>query len=375
MKDYKILAINPGSTSTKIGYFINGKLEYSVTVSHDVEKLKSFTEIIDQFPYRKEKILHELSLANISLESVDAFVGRGGGTVSMTCGTYKVNELMLEHTRIGISAKHPANLGSQLAYDFAMTYGGEAYIVNPPDVDEFDDVARVTGIANIYRESKLHALNQKEVGIRYAKSLGKKYNEMNLIICHLGGGISVTAHRKGKMVDSNDIVDGDGPMAPTRAGAIPALPLIKMCYSGKYTEKEMHQKITKNGGLVEHLGTADVQEIIERINNGDRFAKLIIDAMLYQIAKSIGSYHAVLKGKTDAIIFTGGIAKNSYIINEILEYVSSFAISVIMPGEFELEALAAGVLRVIDGEEEEKTYTGIPAWNGFDFKETEKVEN
>jgi butyrate kinase len=362
---YKIFAVNPGSTSTKIALFENDTELFAANVSHDAVKLKEFCEISDQFPYRKETILGELAKANIFLEGVDAFVGRGGGLVSLEGGTYTINETLLYHARIGFTVKHPATLGSQLAYDFATTYGGKAFVVNPPDVDEFDLVSRVSGLSDVVRESRDHPLNQKEVAIRYATSLGKRYEELNLVISHIGGGVSVTAHRKGRMIDSNDVINGDGPMAPTRAGSIPAVAIIKMCYSGKYTEREMYDRITKTGGLVDHLGTSEVREVLEHIKNGDTYAKLIYDAMIYQIGKNIGAYATVLKGGVDAILLTGDIANDSYLVERITDMVKYIAPVKVYAGEFEMEALAAGALRVLTGQEQPKIYNGVPVWSSF----------
>lgn len=365
MKSYKVFAINPGSTSTKIAMFEGDKEVFSKNISHDAEKLKEFKEISDQFDYRKETILKELAEAGQTLEGVDAFSARGGGLVNVEGGVYKVGEKLLEHARVGYTVKHPATLGAQLADAFAKEYGGVAFVVNPPDVDEFTDVARVTGLKGIYRESRIHALNQKEIGIRYAAKLGKKYEDLNLIICHIGGGISVTAHNHGKMVDSNDIANGDGPMAPTRCGQLPVKDVVTMCFSGKYTEKEMREKITKTGGLVDHLGTSDAREVTEMIKNGNQYAKLIYDAMIYEIGKTAGSMAAVLCGKVDGIIFTGGISHDKYVVEKLTEMLSFIAPITVMAGEFEMEALAAGAIRVLSGKEEAKTYTGIPVWNGF----------
>jgi butyrate kinase len=365
-KKYRLLTINPGSTSTKIALFEDDAEIFSVNVSHDAAKLKEFREISDQFPYRKETILSELAKKNISLKGIDAFVGRGGGLVGVEGGTYSINETLLHHARIGFTVKHPATLGSQLAYDFALTYGGKAFVVNPPDVDEFQLIARVSGLHDVPRESRGHPLNQKEVGMRYAAETSKRYEDLNLIISHIGGGVTVTAHRRGCMVDSTDVINGDGPMAATRAGAIPAVAMIKMCYSGKYTEREMYDRITKNGGLVDHLGTADVREVQERIKNGDAYAKLIYDAMIYQIGKSIGAYATVLKGEVDAILLTGGIPHDAYLVENITDMVKFIAPVKVYAGEFEMEAMAAGALRVLTGQEQPKTYTGTPVWNGFE---------
>jgi butyrate kinase len=362
---YKVFAINPGSTSTKVALFENDREVFAANVAHDAEELKKFPEICDQLPYRKATILEELARAGVSLEGTDAFAGRGGGLVGLEGGTYAVNETLLHHARIGFTVKHPATLGSQLAQEFAAQYGGNAYVVNPPDVDELEPIARVCGFAGVERESRGHPLNQKEVAQRYAAEVGKRYEDLNLVVSHLGGGVSVTAHRKGRMVDSTDVINGDGPMAPTRAGALPANAVIQLCFSGQYTERELYDRVTKNGGLVDHLGTADVREIRERIANGDAHAALIFEAMLYQVAKSIGAYAAVLKGAVDAILLTGGIAQDAEAVERIGERVRFIAPVQVYPGELEMEALAAGAIRVLSGGEEAKTYTGVPVWGGF----------
>ncbi|MGC6173588.1 butyrate kinase [Lacrimispora sp. 38-1] len=365
MNLYKVFTINPGSTSTKIAMFEGEKAVFSKNVSHDAVKLSEFKEISDQFDYRKEMILKELEEAGQTLEGVAAFSARGGGLVNIEGGVYEIGEKLLEHARIGYTVKHPATLGAQLADAFAGEYGGKAFVVNPPDVDEFTDVARVTGLKGIYRESRIHALNQKEIGIRFGKKRGKRYEDLNLIICHIGGGISVTAHEKGRMVDSNDIANGDGPMAPTRCGQLPVKDVIGMCFSGKYTEKEMRDKVTKTGGLVDHLHTSDARAVEEMMKKGDHYAKLIYDAMIYQIGKTAGAMAAVLHGKVDAVILTGGISYDPYVVGSLKEMLSFLAPIEEMAGEFEMEALAAGAIRVLEGKEAAKTYTGEPVWNGF----------
>lgn len=367
MKIYKIFAINPGSTSTKIAMFENEKEVFSQNVSHDADKLKEFKEISDQFDYRRETILNELEKAGVSLEHTDAFSARGGGLVNVEGGVYPVNETLLKHATMGYTVKHPAMLGAQLANGFCKEYGGQAFVVNPPDVDEFQDMARVTGLKGVYRESRIHALNQKEIGIRYAASKGKKYEDLNLIICHIGGGISVTAHQKGRMIDSNDIANGDGPMAPTRCGQLPVKDVIEMCFSGNYTAQEMHNKMTKTGGLVDHLGTSDAREVRAMMNQGNQYAQLIYDSMIYQIGKTAGSMAAVLHGRVDGIIFTGGISHDQYLVDHLSEMIGFIAPITVMAGEFEMEALAAGALRVLTGQEEPKVYSGEPVWKGFEF--------
>lgn len=365
MKKYKIFAINPGSTSTKIAIFEGEQAVFSKNVSHDADKLKEFAKISDQFGYRKETILKELQAAGQTLEGVDAFSARGGGLVNVEGGVYTVGEKLLEHAKAGYTVKHPASLGAQLAAAFAKEYGGKAFVVNPPDVDEFQEVARMTGLKGIYRESRIHALNQKEIGIRFGTARGKRYEDLNLIICHIGGGISVTAHQKGRMVDSNDIANGDGPMAPTRCGQLPVKDVINLCFCGKYTEKEMRDKVTKTGGLVDHLGTSDAREVCAMIAEGNRYAKLVYDAMIYQIGKAAGAMAAVLNGAVDGIILTGGISHDQYVVSYLTDMLSFIAPVTVMAGEFEMEALAAGAIRVLDGVEQAKTYTGQPVWSGF----------
>ncbi len=366
-KVYKIFTLSPGSTSTKLAVFENENRVFKANVAHDPEKLASFGEISNQLEYRKETILSELEKEGISLSEMDAFSAYSGGLETLSGGIYPVNEKILEHSREGRTVKHPAILGSQLINAFSEEYGAPAYLVNPPDVDEFQDLARVTGIKGLYRESRVHVLNQKEVAMRFAKELGKKYEDCNFVVCHVGGGLSVTAHKKGQMVDGNDVLNGDGPMAPNRSGSVPAVPIIKMCFSGEFNEKEMIAKISKTGGLLGHLGTDSTLEIGKRIIEGDEYARLIYNAMAYQLSKFIGSYSVVLKGEVDGIILTGGVSNDVYFTNQIQENCSWIAPIKIYGGDFEMEALASGVMRVFNNEEETKVYTGEPVWNGFDF--------
>ncbi len=363
----KIFVINPGSTSTKIALFEDEQKLFSANVDHDADELKKFTEIADQLPFRMETILAELDKAGVSLEGVDAFAARSGGLVSLTGGVYGVNDKLLEHVRTCYTVRHPNTLGPQIALELQKKYGGEIFCVNPPDVDELDDVERVTGFHEFFRQSRGHPLNQKENCIRYAASQGKKYEDMNLICCHIGGGVTVAAHRKGVYCSVNDAVNGDGPMAPTRAGWLPATDLVKLCYSGKYTEKELYDRIVKSGGLTDHLGTSDAREIVARINNGDKYAKLVYDAFIRQLAKAVGGCAAVLEGKVDAIIFTGGIAHDPYLVEELTRYVGWIAPISVQAGEFEMEALAAGAIRALKGEETVKQYTGVPVFENFDY--------
>lgn len=358
MKQYRVLTINPGSTSTKMALFEGEEKLFSESLEHDSAEINQFATLADQKPYRLEKVMQVLEQHQIALESIDAFVGRGGGQETMVSGTYTINELAYAHARDCYRANHPALLGSQIAYDLAQTYGKPSYIVNPPCVDEFLDESRLSGMKEIHRISHTHALNQKEMAIRYAKSIGKKYSDLNLVVAHVGGGLSVTAHRKGRMIDSNDCLGSSGAFAPTRSGDVPALALIKMCYSGQYTEKEMYSKVTKTGGLVSYLGTSDVRDVHKMIEEGNEFAQVVLNAMFLQINKEIGAMAATLEGKVDAIILTGGVAHDGSFTDSVKQHCGFIAPVVIMPGEFEMEAMANGALRVLTGEEEAKVYTG-----------------
>jgi butyrate kinase len=366
MNSFRILAINPGSTSTKVAVFEDEKELLAKTIYHDAETLKQFSDVQDQIPYRKETIERELTAEGVDLAGIDIFVGRGGGLVSVKSGAYLVTDRLLEDARKGMAGQHPAQLGSQLCDRYVKEYGGIAYIINAPDVDEYEEISRISGLADVYRQCHVHTLNQKEIALRHCRASGVDYRKVNLIVCHIGGGISVMAHRRGKMVDGNDIIRGEGPMTPTRAGALPTLDLFKLCYSGRFTEKEMKARLSQNGGLIDHLGTADATEIEARIARGDAYAKLVYDAMIYQIAKNVGSCAATLKGEVAAIILTGGLANSTYVIETIRAYIDWIAPLVVMAGEFEMEALAAGALRVAREQEEVNIYTGIPVWNGFD---------
>ncbi|MCL2408409.1 MAG: butyrate kinase [Oscillospiraceae bacterium] len=366
-KKTRTLAINPGSTTTKIALYDNCDELFAVSIAHSLEDLKPFAEIQDQLQYRTDLLEKIMLEKGYDLGDVDVFAGRGGGVVPLEGGVYTVSELLADHASRAMSGgAHPAQLAAQIAKQFADRFGKLAFVVNPPDVDEFSDVARVSGVRGIYRESHIHALNQKEVAIRFCRSRGVKYEDVNLIICHLGGGISITAHEKGKMIDSNDIINGSGPMTPTRSGDMPYMKIIDFSYSGEYTKKELSNKLNKAGGLISHFGTENVPEILEKISTGDKYAELIINGMIYQCAKYAGAMAVALKGKINAIIITGAIADNAYFTDRMKGYLAWISEVVIMPHEFELEALAAGVMRVISGEEKAKTYTGIPVWNGFE---------
>lgn len=357
----KILAINPGSTSTKIAVFEDEKEIFKKTLTHTTEELAAYSSINEQLAYREQMILDALEENGLSLFDIDAFSSRGGGQCSHTGGTYKVNEKMVEDAVSEKYASHPAQLGCQIAYQFEKKTGKPAFMVNSPATDEMKQIARITGVKGVYRLCYSHALNQKEIAQRYAESIHKKYEELNLIVCHIGGGVSITAHEKGKMIDTNDILNGDGPMAPTRVGSIPAIDIVKMCYEGK-TQKEMMKFIRSQGGLFDHLGTFDAREVKERIKSGDMYAKNVYDAMIYQISKYIGSMYAAMHCQADAIVLTGGMSHDRYMTEGIMDYVKNIAPIEIIPGEFEMEALIHGAYQAIT-QNKVCEYTGIPVWN------------
>ena len=365
MEKTRILVINPGSTSTKVALFDDYDKVFSLTLDHEAEDLKKFKEVSEQLGYRTDVVAKTMADNGYELADVDIFVARGGGLLPLAGGTYEADGLLIEHATVGMPGQHPAQLGSQIVRRFADRFGGSAYVVNPPDVDELCEVARVAGIEGIYRESHIHVLNQREIALRFCRERGIAYEESNIIICHLGGGISITAHEKGRMVDSNDVLKGSGPMTPTRAGDLPFVEIINMAYSGEYTQKELTDKLNVNGGLTDYFGTADVREVVKRIEAGDKYAEIILNGMIYQIAKYVGAMAVAMRGKVDAIILTGGIAHGNYTTGRITGYVDWIAEVVVMPGEFELEALAGGALRVHRGEEDLMIYTGVPPWKGF----------
>ena len=264
--------------------------------------------------------------------------------------------------------EHPAILGAQIIHRFSQQTGKPALLVNPPDTDEFQDLARVSGIKGIYRGSHVHVLNQKEVAMRAAKELGKTYEECSLVVCHVGGGLSITAQQNGRIIDGNDVLQGEGPMAPNRSGNVPLMPVIRMCFSGEYTQKEVENKVSKTGGWLGLAGTDSALELERRIGEGDQWAELVFDAMAYQLAKNIGSYACVLRGKVDAVVMTGGVSNSKRFVDKVKEYAGWVAPFIVYGGDFEMEALASGAIRYLTGAEAPKEYTGIPVWSGFSFE-------
>ncbi|WP_429699412.1 butyrate kinase [Alteribacter keqinensis] len=366
-REYRILAINPGSTSTKIGIFDNERAIMEETIRHDRDSLANYDSIIDQYPFRKQMILETLDNQGINLSKLSAVVGRGGLLRPIEGGTYEVNDLMLKDLREGYSGQHASNLGGIVANEIARQLNIPSYIVDPVVVDEMDELAKVSGFADFERKSIFHALNQKAVARKAAKEKGCKYEEMNLIVVHMGGGITVGAHKGGRVIDVNNGLHGEGPFSPERAGTVPAGDLVAMCFSGEYYSDEVMKKIVGQGGLVGYLGTNDAVEVEKRIASGDDKAELVYHAMAYQIAKEIAGSAAVLKGEVDAIILTGGLAYGKDFIHRIIERIHWISDVIVKPGENELEALAEGALRVLREEETAKVYAEAKVKNTADF--------
>ena len=353
---YKLLIINPGSTSTKIGVYEGEKEILEETLRHSSEEILKYDTIFDQLDFRKEVILKVLKEKGIDINELDAVVGRGGMLKPIEGGTYEVNEAMVEDLKIGVQGPHASNLGGILSNEIAKEIGKRAFIVDPVVVDEMEDVARLSGVPELPRKSKFHALNQKAVAKRYAKEHNTSYEDVNLIVVHMGGGVSVGAHRKGRVIDVNNALDGDGPFSPERAGGVPSGELLEMCFSGKYSKEEVYKKLVGKGGFVAYANTNDARDLIKLSQEGDEKGSLIFNAFIYQIAKEIGSMAVVLDGEVDAIVLTGGIAYSDYVTNAINKKVKWIAPMVVYGGEDELLALAQGAIRVLDGVEEAKIY-------------------
>lgn len=353
---YKLLIINPGSTSTKIGVYEGEKEILEETLRHSAEEILKYDTIFDQLDFRKEVILKVLKEKGIDINELDAVVGRGGMLKPIEGGTYEVNEAMVEDLKIGVQGPHASNLGGILSNEIAKEIGKRAFIVDPVVVDEMEDVARLSGVPELPRKSKFHALNQKAVAKRYAKEHNTSYEDVNLIVVHMGGGVSVGAHRKGRVIDVNNALDGDGPFSPERAGGVPSGELLEMCFSGKYSKEEVYKKLVGKGGFVAYANTNDARDLIKLSQEGDEKGSLIFNAFIYQIAKEIGSMAVVLDGEVNAIVLTGGIAYSDYVTNAINKKVKWIAPMVVYGGEGELLALAQGAIRVLDGVEEAKIY-------------------
>ena len=354
----KILVINPGSTSTKMAVYEDEKPILLRNITHTPEELAPFDAITEQQDFRRQLVLDELTAADIPLE-FDAVIGRGGLVKPIAGGVYEINQQMLDDTLHGcVMHNHACNLGCLIAYEIAqMIPGCRSFIADPGVVDELSPLARISGSPLMPRICIWHALNQRAIARRYARGIGKEYEDLNLIICHLGGGISVAAHEHGRAIDANNALDGEGPFSPERAGSLPAADLIRLCFSGKYSEKQLLKRIAGKAGLNAHLGTNNMREIQQRIKDGDEHAKLIVEAMLYHVAKNIAAEAAVLCGKIDAILLTGGMAHSDYIVSELRRRIGFLAPVYTFPGEDEMEALALNALAVLQGRRESKIYS------------------
>lgn len=352
-----ILTINPGSTSTKFGVFVGTDPVFIKSIRHSSEELEPFEKITDQFNFRKDIILKQLAETDICLDQIRAVVGRGGLLKPIESGVYAVNEAMIRDLKNSPLGEHASNLGGLIAYDIAHSLpDAMAFIANPVVVDELDEIARISGHPLLPRVSIFHALNQKAVARQHAKSIMRKYEEMNLIVVHLGGGITVGAHKHGRVIDVNQGLDGDGPFSPERTGSLPVGSLVRLCFSGKFSQKEVLRMIKGEGGLVAYLGTNSAYEVEQRVEKGDREAELIYKAMAYQVAKEIGAMATVLHFQVDGILITGGVAHDKYFVNQVIERVHRIAPVHVYPGEDELKALAMNGFRVLSGEAIPKIY-------------------
>lgn len=350
-----VLVINPGSTSTKIAVYNETQKMAQENLDHDTQKLDQFEKITDQYEYRKEMILNWMHENGFDTHKLRAVVGRGGLLRPMPSGAYKVTEPLLKDLIVGIQGEHASNLGGMIADAIAQPEGIGAYIVDPVAVDEFEPLARISGMPEIKRKSLVHALNIKAIAHRVADEMGKKVEDLNLILAHLGGGISIVPMKKGKIIDANN-ANEMGPFSPERCGGLPVGDVVKMCFSGDYSPSELKKKMRGKGGMTAYLGTNDGREVVKQIEAGNDKAKLVFEAMAYQISKEIGAMATVIEGKVDAVVLTGGVAYSKYLTDYVTEHVSFIAPVIIKAGEDEMEALNLGVLRVLNGEETAKIY-------------------
>jgi butyrate kinase len=357
---HKILAINPGSTSTKFAVYFGDKCVLNKTIRHSMDELLRYNNIIDQFDFRKGFIIDAIAEEGIEVDSIKFIIGRGGLTYPMESGVYRINHLMVKHAREGVLGQHASNLGPLLADYIALQIpNAQAFIADPVVTDEMDEIARIAGHPKFERLSIFHALNQKATARIHAQKMGVKYESLNLIVAHLGGGISVGAHKNGRVVDVNNAFDGEGPFSPERSGTLPVGQLIEMCFSGKYSKSQIQRMVVGEGGFVGYLGTNSAKEVEDRAKSADKKALLIQEALFYQVSKSIGEMAVVLNGRVDGILLTGGLAYNKDLEKYIREKAGFIAPVFVYPGEDELEALAMNALRVANGEGVVKEYSGI----------------
>lgn len=357
--DHLILAINPGSTSTKLAVYHNETQIKAANLHHPSQELARFGDIIEQREFREQVIEQWLAQEGVELSALTAIVARGGLLAPIPGGTYRINELMVRHMSEGRFGKHASNLAAVIAYGLSRRLNIPGFVVDPVVVDELEPLARISGHPKLERISIFHALNQKANGKKAAALLGRPYEELNLIVAHLGGGISVGAHKRGRVVDVNNALSGEGPFSPERVGSLPTTALVNLFFDQNLTKADLLKQFVGRGGLVAHLGTNDSREIVARMHQGDERARFFFQAMCYQIAKEIGKMATVLKGMIDQIILTGGLAYSSELVDEVKSRVEFFAPVMVLPGENELEALALGALRVLRGEEEAKEYAPL----------------
>lgn len=354
--DFLILVINPGASSTKVGLFKGDREIWSKTLRHSYDELRILKDIKEQKDFRIKKIMEALKEDNIDLKEISAISAIGGLLKPLDSGTYLINKNMLKDLEEGKRGFHASNLGGLIAYEIAEKFGIPSYIVDPVSVDELDKLARYSGHPLLERESLSHALNTKAVAKRWAKENGRSYFDINLIVIHLGSGITVSAHKKGRMVDVTNSME-EGPFSSERAGTVPCMKLAKLCFSGKYTFEQVQKMLFGEGGIYAYIGLKDFREIMEKVRSGDEKTKEVVDAMIYQIAKDTGAMAAVLEGKIDGIIITGGMAHDKYLIENLQKRIEFLGKIFVHPGEDELRALVEGALRVLRGEENAREYS------------------
>jgi len=365
---YKMLVINPGSTSTKVSYFENERNVYTQSIFHDAPELLAYPTVNDQIPLRRRVVEDFVRGHGLRMEDMDAFVGRGGSAYPQAAGVMEIDQALVRDTAAGVGGSdHPAKLGVMLAYALCREYGGRMYTVNPTNVDELCDYARPTGIAGVYRRAQTHVLNQKGIAAIHAKKLGKKYQDCNFIVSHIDGGITVTAHARGKMIDSTEGAGGDGPFTPTRLGSIPVMEVLTYLESG-HTTDQVKTMLSRSGGFVSHFGTSNADTVHALVEQGDAKAVTIWNTMIYQLCKSIGAMAAVLEGRVDGILLTGGLVRFGDIVRGVQQRCGWIAPITVYPGECEQEAMADSVLEVLRGEKQANRYTGQPVFRGFGWE-------
>ncbi len=365
---YKMLVINPGSTSTKVSYFENERNVYTESIFHDAPELLAYPTVNDQIPLRRRVVEDFVRGHGLRMEDMDAFVGRGGSAYPQAAGVMEIDQALVRDTAAGVGGSdHPAKLGVMLAYALCREYGGRMYTVNPTNVDELCDYARPTGIAGVYRRAQTHVLNQKGIAAIHARKLGKKYQDCNFIVSHIDGGITVTAHARGKMIDSTEGAGGDGPFTPTRLGSIPVMEVLTYLESG-HTTDQVKTMLSRSGGFVSHFGTSNADTVHALVEQGDAKAVTIWNTMIYQLCKSIGAMAAVLEGRVDGILLTGGLVRFGDIVRGVQQRCGWIAPITVYPGECEQEAMADSVLEVLRGEKQANRYTGQPVFRGFGWE-------